>query len=63
MDLIRKIFGRAHLYVAQVFQGNEADENTTLYGQGEFHVYVSFSSRRSQCGNVKLILPRLSTGL
>ncbi|KAJ4317177.1 hypothetical protein N0V84_007481 [Fusarium piperis] len=31
VDLIRKVYGRADLYVAKVFQGDEADGNTSKY--------------------------------
>ncbi|KAH7202857.1 uncharacterized protein BKA55DRAFT_587682 [Fusarium redolens] len=31
VDLIRKIYGRAHIYVAKVFQATEADANTSTY--------------------------------
>ncbi|KAL2692428.1 hypothetical protein Neosp_002837 [[Neocosmospora] mangrovei] len=31
VDLIRKVYGRADIYVAKVFQGDEADGNTSKY--------------------------------
>ena len=31
VDLIRKIYGRADIYVAKVFQGDQADGNTSKY--------------------------------
>lgn len=31
VDLVRKVYGRADIYVAKVFQGDEADGNTSKY--------------------------------
>ena len=48
VDLIRKVYGRADLYVAKVFQGNEADGNTSRYMAkvSNFGRYLHFTEPR-----------------